>query len=79
MENKDRMPYMRSYFKMNKYYITNKNKINNYRNKLLKKNEPNPEIKLLKFIDNLLAKQKYIPKEFEYFRKEHKKIEIHFD
>ena len=79
MENKDRHPYMKSYFKMNKYYITNKNKINNYKNKLLKQNEPNPEIKLLKFIDNLLSKQKYIPKEYEYFRKEHKNIEIRFD
>lgn len=75
----NRTPYMRSYFKINKYYITNKNKINNYRNKLLKKNEPNPEEKLLKFIDRLLSKQKFMPKEYEYFRKEHKKIEIHFD
>lgn len=79
METKDRHPYMKSYFKMNKYYITNKNKINNYKNKLLKQNEQNPEIKLLKFIDNLLAKQKFMPKEFQYFKKEHKKIEIHFD
>ena len=74
-----RTRYMRSYFKINKYYITNKNKINNYRNKLLKTKENNPEEKLLKFIDRLLVKQKYVPKEFEYFRKEHKKIEIHFD
>jgi hypothetical protein len=75
----NRTPYMRSYFKINKYYITNKNKINNYKSKLFKTKEPNPEEKLLKFIDRLLVKQKYIPKEFEYYKKEHKKIEIHFD
>jgi predicted DNA binding CopG/RHH family protein len=77
--NNSRSPYMKSYFKNNKYYISNKNKINNFKNKLLKDNEPNAEEKLLKFIYNLLSKEKFVPTEFKYFRKEHKKIEIRFD
>lgn len=77
--NDNRTPYMKSYFKQNKYYITNKNKILNYEQKLIKDKSKNPQEKLEKFISVLLAKNKYTPVEYEHLKKEKKTIIITFD
>lgn len=78
MDN-DRTPYQREYFKNNKTYIINKNKIKNYKDKVIKEKSPNPKAKLERFIQNLMSKDLFIDDEYKKYRKDKKKIILYFD
>ena len=75
----DRTPYQREYFKNNKTYIINKNKIKNYKDKVIKEKSPNPKAKLERFIQNLMSKDLFIDDEYKKYRKDKKKIILYFD
>lgn len=75
----DRSPYQREYFKNNKTYIINKNKIKNYKNKLIKEKIQDPKVKLEKFIQNLMSKDLFIEDDHKKYKIHRKKIVIHFD